>query len=70
MIQSVDLGWYIEIVSHFVKLSQAKVTEQTAWDAINFAKAALTMIDNSDIDRLKDQLHEEAVKSHPERIEW
>lgn len=62
MIQPVDLGWYVEVVNHFVKLSQAKVTEQTAWDAINFAKAALAMLDSSDIDSLKDQLNRKSAE--------
>lgn len=44
----INQGWYREVIRHLTDLSKAQMTEQTAWDAINFAKAALAMLEHEE----------------------
>ncbi len=39
-------GWLIEIIKHFTEMAEAGTTTVTAWEAINFAKAALAMLED------------------------
>lgn len=41
-------GWLVEIIKHFREMAEAGTTTVTAWDAINFAKAALAMLEHEE----------------------
>lgn len=47
-INPIHPGWIVEVIKHFTEMSETGTTTSvTAWEAINFAKAALAMLEAS-----------------------